>query len=200
MGQTPNGRFLHSSFQNRTIGFRPQGWSSPRKNGRDGLGHLSPRLPLAQSGGRPLARRHMIPTRRPDPVRRARCAAQLRSPAFAPSLSRAHAPGRGRLECFSLVAMPRKKFTGLNTWTGVDGFTPGYKGIYGEHHECQRLFVIAGANEKGFKVSPAIGMGTAELIAAGHSSDIVKPEFSSARFTKSRVTGQSRYIGVGGLI
>lgn len=93
-----------------------------------------------------------------------------------------------------------KKFVGLNTWTGVDGFTPDYKGIYGEHHECQRLFVVAGASEKGFKVSPAVGLGTAELIATGHSPDIVKPEFSSARFTKSGVTGQSGHIGVGELI
>jgi glycine/D-amino acid oxidase-like deaminating enzyme len=33
------------------------------------------------------------------------------------------------------------RFVGLNTWTSVDGFTPDFKGIYGEHHECRGLFV-----------------------------------------------------------
>jgi sarcosine oxidase subunit beta len=71
---------------------------------------------------------------------------------------------------------------GLNTWTGVDGFTPDYKAIYGRHHDCANLIVIAGCSEKGLKVAPAVGMGTAELIATGHSTDLEKPEFSSARF------------------
>ncbi len=92
-----------------------------------------------------------------------------------------------------------ERFVGMNTWTGVDGFTPDFKGIYGEHHECRGLVLIAGGNEKGFKVSPAVGMGTAELIATGHSADIVRPEFSSARFADgANVAGGE--INVGELI
>jgi glycine/D-amino acid oxidase-like deaminating enzyme len=92
-----------------------------------------------------------------------------------------------------------ERFIGLNTWTGVDGFTVDYKGIYGEHHECRGLFVIAGASEKGFKVSPAVGMGTAEWIATGTSADLAKPEFSSARFAKGGAIASGE-IGVGELI
>ncbi len=92
-----------------------------------------------------------------------------------------------------------ERFIGMNTWTGVDGFTPDYKGIYGAHHECRNLFLIAGTNEKGFKVSPAVGMATAELIATGRSPDIEKPEFSSARFANgANVSGGE--IGVDDLI
>ena len=81
--------------------------------------------------------------------------------------------------------IPLPGFVGLNTGTGVDGFTPDFKGIYGEHYEFRGLFVIAGASEKGLKVSPAVGMATAELIVTGHSADIVKLEFSSGRFGRA---------------
>jgi sarcosine oxidase subunit beta len=92
------------------------------------------------------------------------------------------------------------RFVPLNTWTGVDGFTPDYKGIYGEHHECPGLFIVAGASEKGFKVSPAVGMGMAELIATGHSPDIVRPEFSPARFSGAAAPGSAGQIDVRELI
>lgn len=92
------------------------------------------------------------------------------------------------------------QFVGLNTWTGVDGFTPDFRGIYGEHHECSNLFVIAGASEKGFKVSPAVGMATAELIATGKSPDIQKPEFSSARFDQISTKSVNAGFGVEELI
>ncbi len=92
-----------------------------------------------------------------------------------------------------------ERFVGINTWTGVDGFTPDFKGIYGQHHECRNLYLMAGGNEKGFKVSPAVGMGTAEWIATGQSRDIGKPEFSSARFADgAEVSGAA--IGVDELI
>lgn len=92
------------------------------------------------------------------------------------------------------------RFVGINTWTGVDGFTPDFKGIYGEHPACRGLFIIAGASEKGFKVSPAVGMGTAELIATGRSADIQKPEFSADRFERARAAGDDQAITVSHII
>jgi sarcosine oxidase subunit beta len=92
------------------------------------------------------------------------------------------------------------QFIGLNTWTGVDGFTPDFKGIYGEHPRCRGLFVIAGASEKGLKVSPAVGMGTAELIATGRSPDLEKPEFSAARFDEAKAARREAQITVSHII
>lgn len=91
------------------------------------------------------------------------------------------------------------RFVGINTWTGVDGFTPDFKAIYGEHHACRNLVVIAGASEKGLKVSPAVGMATAELIATGRSPDIEKPEFASDRFA-AKPREAATAFGVGELI
>jgi hypothetical protein len=53
------------------------------------------------------------------------------------------------------------------------------------------------SSEKGFKVSPAVGMGTAELIATGRNDDIVKPEFSSKRLT---INGPPRRVGRIGVV
>ncbi len=86
-----------------------------------------------------------------------------------------------------------------NTWTGVDGFTPDYKGVYGEIEGVSGLYVIAGASEKGFKVSPAVGRGMAELITTGQSDTVGDPAFSPARFGASAACG-SGWISVGALL
>ena len=68
------------------------------------------------------------------------------------------------------------------TWTGVDGFTPDYKGLYGNVDGYTGLFVCAGASEKGFKVAPAVGKAMADLISTGKSEAIDISAFSPDRF------------------
>lgn len=86
-----------------------------------------------------------------------------------------------------------------NTWTGLDGFTPDYKGIYGRIDGVDGLYIIGGASEKGFKVSPAVGRGTAALIAGDDAELICDPAFSASRFD-SGASGQSGWIAVGELL
>ncbi len=76
---------------------------------------------------------------------------------------------------------------GAQAWTGVDGFTPDFKGIYGRVGGVEGLFVCAGASEKGFKVAPAVGMGLARLIAGERCEFIEDPLFSAQRFAQGGI-------------
>jgi sarcosine oxidase, subunit beta len=68
------------------------------------------------------------------------------------------------------------------TWTGVDGFTPDFKGIYGAVDDLSGLYICAGASEKGFKVAPAVGRAMAEVIATGVCTQFDLRPFAPARF------------------
>jgi sarcosine oxidase subunit beta len=67
------------------------------------------------------------------------------------------------------------------TWTGMDGFSPDYKGIYGPIDDVAGLFVCGGSSEKGFKVAPAVGQGMAQMITTGRSDLIGDASFSPQR-------------------
>lgn len=93
-----------------------------------------------------------------------------------------------------------RRSVAARTWTGVDGFTSDFKGIYGRVDDVAGLIACVGASEKGFKVSPAVGMGLAELIADGRSETIENPAFSARRFTKGSADNNKSAFGVHELI
>jgi glycine/D-amino acid oxidase-like deaminating enzyme len=72
--------------------------------------------------------------------------------------------------------------TAGRTWTGVDGFTPDHKGIYGAVEGVDGLLICAGSSEKGFKVAPAVGQAMAELAHTGACRQFDLTPFSAARF------------------
>jgi sarcosine oxidase subunit beta len=93
-----------------------------------------------------------------------------------------------------------KLAAGGRTWTGVDGFTPDFKGIYGNVDGVEGLIVCAGASEKGFKVSPAVGMGLAQLVAHGKCDFIEDSAFAANRFRAGRTDNKKNAISVSELI
>lgn len=75
---------------------------------------------------------------------------------------------------------------GGRSWAGVDGFTPDLKGIYGRVPGVEGLLLCAGASEKGFKVSPAVGLGLATLLMEGNCAWLESPAFALDRFDQTR--------------
>ncbi len=93
-----------------------------------------------------------------------------------------------------------KHAVGGRTWTGVDGFTPDYRGIYGAVDGCEGLLICAGASEKGFKVAPAVGMSMAELIDTGRCGILDGGTFSAHRFAGRRERDRYEEVSVTDLI
>ncbi len=89
---------------------------------------------------------------------------------------------------------------GVRTWTGVDGFTPDFKGIYGRIDGIENLFICAGASEKGFKVAPAVGMGLARVIAGERCDFIEDPAFVAGRFARRSAQACAGSISVSELV
>jgi sarcosine oxidase, subunit beta len=77
---------------------------------------------------------------------------------------------------------------GGRSWSGVDGFTPDLKGIYGKVPGLDGLLVCAGASEKGFKVSPAVGLGLSTIVLHGSCLWLENPAFAVDRFNEAHST------------
>lgn len=72
----------------------------------------------------------------------------------------------------------------LRQWTGVCDMSPDYSPIMGETG-VSRLLVTTGWGTWGFKAIPAGGEAMAEMIATGHTPDLIAP-FTLDRFARDR--------------
>lgn len=96
-----------------------------------------------------------------------------------------------------LPQMPDPSLAG--SYTGCYDVTPDYNPIIGTA-PLPGLFIAAGFSGHGFKISPAVGRLTADLLLDGESSDPLIPahDFRYSRFEENDLlTSQNPYAGAG---
>lgn len=74
----------------------------------------------------------------------------------------------------------------VRSWCALDGSTPDFHLIFGEHPQVKGFINIAGGSGNSFKLSPATGEAAAELITTGRCTYLDLKAFSVARFAEGR--------------
>ena len=95
------------------------------------------------------------------------------------------------LELFPCLAQVRV----LRQWAGICDMTPDYSPIMGEVPGLKGFYLDVGWGTYGFKAGPVSGRRMAELIATGHTPELIKP-FSIARFSEGRLVGEKAAAAV----
>ena len=95
------------------------------------------------------------------------------------------------------VASKRFKYIENSTpkaaWYGFYDITPDWMPILGEDPRAEGLIHVVGLSGHGFKLSPALGKITADIIARGHTDLVNIETYSITRFTKTRQESKFKY-------
>jgi sarcosine oxidase subunit beta len=79
--------------------------------------------------------------------------------------------------------------------TGVYDMTPDSRPMLGEVPETEGLYMCAGFSGMGFKISPAIGLVMAELLADGRASSVDITSFRPERFAEGKpIKAEFEYV------
>jgi glycine/D-amino acid oxidase-like deaminating enzyme len=79
--------------------------------------------------------------------------------------------------------------------TGVYDMTPDSRPMLGEVPETEGLYMCAGFSGMGFKISPAIGLVMAELLADGRASSVDITSFRPERFAEGKpIRAEFEYV------
>jgi sarcosine oxidase, subunit beta len=81
----------------------------------------------------------------------------------------------------------------MRQWTGLCDMTPDSSPILGET-DVERFFLMAGMGTWGFKGSPVFGRTMAELVATGHTPELIAP-FAPGRFRTDRMVPDAASAG-----
>jgi sarcosine oxidase subunit beta len=91
-------------------------------------------------------------------------------------------------------AMAHASFAG--GWVGLYDVTPDWHPIIGFSRKLTNLFNAVGLSGHGFKLAPAIGMLSAEIILGRKPTNIDHKFFSETRFEENRLVGRTYQYGV----
>jgi glycine/D-amino acid oxidase-like deaminating enzyme len=72
----------------------------------------------------------------------------------------------------------------MNGWGSVDGYSPDGAPVLGPAPGTDGLYVAVAAGGTGFKISPAVGMGMAELLTDGRGESVDLNAFRPSRFAE----------------
>ncbi len=81
-------------------------------------------------------------------------------------------------------------------WVGLYDVTPDWQPIIGFSRKLTNLFNAVGLSGHGFKLAPAIGMLSAEIILGRKPTNIDHKFFNEARFEENRLIGRTYQYGV----
>ncbi len=74
----------------------------------------------------------------------------------------------------------------VRSWCGLDGSSPDFHLIFGEHPQLKGFVNIVGGSGNSFKLSPATGEAVAELLTTGRCTHLDLRAFSITRFAEGR--------------
>lgn len=74
----------------------------------------------------------------------------------------------------------------VRSWCGLDGSSPDFHLIFGEHPQVKGFINIVGGSGNSFKLSPATGEAVTELLTTGSCTYLDQHAFSVTRFAENR--------------